>query len=170
MDLQAYIRDVPDFPKEGIVFKDITPLLGDPGALGHTIDLLYEAFKDEGISKIAAIESRGFLFATPLALRLGCGVIPVRKPGKLPADTISQSFDLEYGQDTLEIHKDALEPGEKVLVLDDLLATGGTMEAAIALVEKIGGVVASAAVVIELGFLDGRKRIEGHPCRSLLTF
>lgn len=163
MDLTAFIRDIHDFPKEGIVFKDITPLLASPAALGYAIDLLAERYKDAGITSIAAIESRGFLFGAPLALRLNCALVPIRKPGKLPAETISQSFNLEYGQDTLEIHKDAISPGDKVLIIDDLLATGGTLEAAVKLVETIGGTVAEIATIIELSFLNGRKRLGNTP-------
>ena len=170
MDLAAYIRDVPDFPKEGIVFKDITPLLADPAAFAHAIDLLAERYAGRDFEKIAAIESRGFIFGAALALRLGKSLIPVRKRGKLPAETVSQTFDLEYGQDTLEIHIDALKPGQKVLVIDDLLATGGTLEATALLVEKIGGQVHEIVTVIELEFLKGRERIKQYPFHTLLAF
>ena len=170
MDLNTFIRDIPDFPKEGIIFKDITPLLGDPEAFRQSIQCFQDHYANAGIDKIVAIESRGFLFGSALADRLGCGLVPVRKPGKLPADTISQSYDLEYGTDSLEIHKDALKAGEKVLVMDDLLATGGTLEASCKLVETVGGKVVSIATVIELAFLDGRKRIADYDYFTLLTY
>lgn len=160
MDLTRFIRDVPDFPKPGIVFKDITPLLADHQAMNHAIDVLTERFNDRGISKIAGIESRGFIFAPPLALRLGCGFIPVRKPGKLPWRCRSVEYDLEYGSDSIEIHEDAINHGDQVLIIDDLLATGGTMAAAVSLVRALGGVVHSTACIINLNFLGGSKRID----------
>jgi adenine phosphoribosyltransferase len=168
MNIASFIRDVPDFPKPGIIFKDITPLLGNPEAFAFVIEALAERYQGAGIQKIVGIESRGFIFGSALALRLGCGFVPVRKPGKLPAATVSQSFDLEYGQDTIEIHQDALVPGEKVLVLDDVMATGGTLEAAIKLVETVGGQVLEAATILELTFLNGRSRLDGHVYFSLL--
>jgi len=170
MDLNAYIRDIPDFPKKGIVFKDITPLLGCPEAFRHTLHLFEEKYQGAGIDKIVAIESRGFLFGAALADRLRCGLVPVRKPGKLPARTIRQSYDLEYGQDSLEIHEDALKSGERVLVMDDLLATGGTLEATCKLVETVGGQVVGIATVIELAFLDGRQRIANYDYFTLLQY
>jgi adenine phosphoribosyltransferase len=170
MNVASFIRDIPDFPKPGIIFKDITPLLGNPEALTSVIEALAERYKDAGIQKVVGVESRGFIFGSALAFRLGCGFVPVRKPGKLPAATVSQSFDLEYGQDTIEIHKDALTPGEKVLVLDDVLATGGTLEAAIKLVEAVGGQVYEAATVLELTFLNGRSRLQGYSYFSLVQY
>jgi adenine phosphoribosyltransferase len=170
MNIASFIRDIPDFPKPGILFKDITPLLGNPEAFAFVIDSLAERYRTAGIQKIVGVESRGFIFGSALALRLGCGFVPVRKPGKLPAATVSQSFDLEYGQDTIEIHQDALTPGEKVLVLDDVLATGGTLEAAIKLVEAVGGQVHEAATILELTFLNGRDRLKGHVYYSLVQF
>ncbi len=170
MNVASFIRDIPDFPKPGIIFKDITPLLGNPEAFSFVIEALAERYKDAGIQKIVGVESRGFIFGAPLAVRLGCGFVPVRKPGKLPAATVSQSFDLEYGQDTIEIHQDALKPGEKVLVLDDVLATGGTLEAAIQLVEAVGGQVCEAATILELTFLNGRDRLKGQAYFSLVQY
>lgn len=156
--VKTIIRDIPNFPKEGIVFKDITTVLKDSEGLKRTIDFLTETYKDQKIDYVAGIESRGFIFGTPLAYNLGAGFIVVRKPGKLPADVEKVTYDLEYGTDTLEIHKDAIEPGKKVLIVDDLLATGGTAAAACDLVKKIGGEVAGAAFVIELEFLNGRAK------------
>lgn len=168
MNIASFIRDIPDFPKPGIIFKDITPLLGNPEAFAFVVESLAERYRDAGIQKIVGVESRGFIFGAPLAVRLGCGFVPVRKPGKLPAATVSQTFDLEYGQDTIEIHQDALKPGEKVLVLDDVLATGGTLEAAIQLVKAVGGQVHEAATILELTFLNGRDRLKGHAYFSLI--
>lgn len=170
MDLNAYIRDVPDFPKPGIIFKDITPLLGNPDAFARTIDILADRYASHGFQKVAGIESRGFLFGAPLALRLNCGFAPIRKKGKLPAKTVSQTFDLEYGQDTIEIHLDAIQPGEKVLIIDDLLATGGTLVAAAQLVEKVGGRIGEIATVIELSFLNGRARLGSYPYFACLKY
>ncbi len=162
-----FLRDVPDFPKPGILFKDITPMLGDPRALAAAIDRL--AALDCGpIDKVAAIESRGFLFGAPLALRLGKGFVPVRKPGKLPWKTSRVEYVLEYGSDAVEIHQDAVHPGERVLLVDDLLATGGTMAAACELVQACGGVVAGCAFVVELCFLPGRERLRGHRVEALI--
>lgn len=170
MDLRSFIRDIPDFPKPGIVFKDITPLLGDAKAFRYTIDQLRERYANQSIAKVVAIESRGFLFGAPLAERLGCGLVPVRKLGKLPYRTIAQAYDLEYGQDTLQIHEDALEPGERVLIVDDLLATGGTLAATAQLVEKVGGRVHEIVTVIELTFLKGRERLRQYPYYGCLQF
>jgi adenine phosphoribosyltransferase len=153
------IRDVPDFPKPGILFKDITPVLGDPAALAEVIDALVERVDGRSIDRVAGIESRGFIFGTALALRLGVGFIPIRKKGKLPAKTVSVTYDLEYGTDTLEMHADALERGGRILVVDDLLATGGTAAATARLVAEVGGVVDAFAFVIELDALGGRARL-----------
>ncbi|QDU65740.1 adenine phosphoribosyltransferase [Engelhardtia mirabilis] len=165
--IEKYIRDVPDFPKPGIVFKDITPLLQNPECLKASIDGLAQAVDPASYDLICGIESRGFIFGTALARQLGKGFIPVRKPGKLPWKTASESYELEYGTDTIEIHVDACE-GRRVLVVDDLLATGGTMEAALKLIRKVGGEPVAAAVVIELGFLPGREKVAPVPVHSLL--
>lgn len=169
MDLKAYIRAVPDFPKAGILFRDITPMLSEPGALQHVIDLLRERYQDRGISKVLGIESRGFIFGAPLALSLGVGFVPVRKAGKLPADTLSRSYDLEYGSATLEMHRDAVEEGERILLVDDLLATGGTAQAAAELAEAAGAVVEELAFVIELEGLKGRERLR-WPTHAILVY
>jgi adenine phosphoribosyltransferase len=170
MDLASTIRGVPDFPIEGILFYDITTLLKNPAALKASINQLTERFQDAGIDVIVGIESRGFIFGMPLAYQLGVGFVPVRKPGKLPAETISESYTLEYGSNTLEIHTDAIEPGQKVLVVDDLLATGGTAKATCRLIEKLGGQVAGLAFAIELTFLNGRQLLTGYDTFSLLQY
>lgn len=170
IDLTAHIRDVPDFPKPGILFKDITPLLGDPLAFRATIERLAEPFRDREIDVIAAAEARGFLFGAPLAMALGKGFVPIRKPGKLPYKTISWDYDLEYGKDRLEIHDDGLRPGQKVLLMDDVLATGGTMAACKQLVQSIGAEVVACLFVIELGFLKGRERLEPGEVVSLIRY
>lgn len=167
MDLAKFLRDVPDFPKPGILFKDISPLLASPQALRTVIDRFSKL--DVGrIDKIAAIESRGFLFGAPLAVKLGIGFVPVRKPGKLPWKTNRIEYALEYGNDAVEVHQDAVRDGERVLMVDDLLATGGTMSAACQLVEGCGGVVVACAFVIELCLLEGRKRLGGNRIESLI--
>ncbi len=160
MDLTQYIRDVEDFPKPGITFKDITPLLSNHKAMDHAIGQLSERFGNQGITKIAGIESRGFIFAPPLALALGCGFVPVRKPGKLPWRCRSVEYDLEYGSDKIEIHEDAVSADDKVLIIDDLLATGGTMAAAISLVQDLGAEVYATACIINLNFLGGGEKID----------
>ncbi len=166
--LQDFIRDVPDFPKEGIVFKDITPLLADPAALKDTIGQLADPYRDMHVDVVVGMESRGFIFAPAVACELGAGFVPTRKPGKLPAETISHSYDLEYGTDMLEIHADAIKPGQKVLMVDDLIATGGTMAAACALVRQLGGEIVGAAFLIELSFLAGRDKLPGLDVISLI--
>ncbi len=158
--IKAVIRDVPDFPKPGILFKDITPVLANPEAFQKVIDIFVAKYKDEGITQVAAIESRGFPFGAPLALALGAGLTIIRKPGKLPADTVQETYALEYGVDTLEIHADALTASDKVLVMDDLLATGGTAVAAGNLIEKLGAEMFGFAFVIELSFLGGREKLQ----------
>jgi adenine phosphoribosyltransferase len=168
--LKGYIRDVPDFPKPGILFRDITPLLADAAAFRETVDIICARYQGKGITKVVAIESRGFVFACPVALRLNAGFIPLRKPGKLPYKTIRESYALEYGEATIEIHQDAIEPGDRLLVLDDLLATGGTAAAAVSLVKKLGGDIVELCFVIELAALKGRDRVAGTPIYSLLTF
>ena len=170
MNLSDYIRDIPDFPKPGILFKDITPLLADPQALAHTVDLLAVRYRGEPIDAIAAAEARGFLFAAPLAIRLNLPLIPLRKPGKLPYKTHSLRYDLEYGSAELNMHVDAFEPGARVLLVDDLLATGGTMLAAAGLIAKAGGIVAGYAFLVELSFLDGRDRLKPHDIYSILSY
>ena len=157
--VKKIIRDIPDFPKEGIIFKDITTVLKDSEGLKRTIDYLTEQYKDKNIDYVAGIESRGFIFGTPLAYNLGAGFVVVRKPGKLPAEVESITYELEYGTDTLEIHKDAIETGKRVLIIDDLLATGGTACAACDLVQQIGGDVVGIAFVIEIDGLGGRARL-----------
>ena len=165
--IERFIRDVPDFPKPGILFKDITPLLQSPEGLKASIDGLSALVDPGSYDVVCGVESRGFIFGTALAHALGKGFIPIRKPGKLPSATASESYDLEYGTDTIEIHTDAVAPGQRVLMVDDLLATGGTMEAALKLVRKIGGEPVACAFVIELLFLDGRARLDA-PSHSLL--
>ena len=171
MDIfKKLIREVPDFPKPGINFYDITTLLLDPEGLEQTIDALTEQCRGMNIDTIIGVESRGFIFATPLAYQLGCGFIPVRKPKKLPSDTVSISYELEYGTDTLEMHKDAVGKGHNVLIVDDLLATGGTAKAVIDLVESVGGKVAGLLFVVELNFLNGRKKFDGYDVKSLVKY
>ncbi len=167
MDLRSYIRDVLDF-KPGITFFDITPLLADPKAFHYAIDALAERYKDAGANKLVAAEARGFIFGAPLAYKLGVGFIPVRKPGKLPYKTTSVSYSLEYGTDTLEMHVDALGSKDNVLIIDDLLATGGTSHGMIELVQNAGAKVAGIGYLLELGFLDGAKQLEGIPHEYLL--
>lgn len=170
MDLAATIRDVPDFPKEGILFKDITTLLKNPAALQETIKRLSDYCQGKEIEAIVGIESRGFIFGVPVAYELGLGFIPVRKPGKLPAETISESYALEYGTNTLEMHVDAIQPGQRVLIIDDLLATGGTALATCKLIERLGGAVAGLAFIIELAFLNGREAFGEREIFSVVTF
>ncbi len=170
MRLKDKIRDIPDFPRKGVVFRDITPLLQDAAAFKHTIDLLTEKYRDKGIDVIVAAEARGFILGAPLAYNLGVGFVPVRKPAKLPAECISAEYALEYGVDSLHMHKDAILPGQKVLVIDDLLATGGTVKAKIELVEKLGAEVIGVAFLIELTFLEGRKKLEGYEITSLIQY
>ncbi|HSU25653.1 MAG TPA: adenine phosphoribosyltransferase [Pyrinomonadaceae bacterium] len=168
--LRKLIREVPDFPKAGINFYDITTLLKDAAGLRGTIDALYDACKNEKIDTVIGVESRGFIFATPLAYKLNAGFVPVRKPKKLPAEKVSVSYDLEYGQDTLEMHKDAVGEGHRVLIVDDLLATGGTAKAVIDLVEGLGGKVVGMLFVVELAFLGGREKFNGYDVRSLISY
>lgn len=169
-DVKAAIRTVPDFPKPGILFYDITTVLQDPKYFNKIVDTLEERYASMNISKILAMESRGFIFAAPLARAIGAGLVPLRKPGKLPHKTVSESFDLEYGTDALEMHEDAVSDGERVLVLDDLLATGGTAGASIRLAKKCGANVIEAGFVIELTFLNGRERLGGVPVYSMIQF
>jgi adenine phosphoribosyltransferase len=170
IDLRDHIRDIHDFPKPGIVFKDITPLLSSPSAFAAAIERLESAFAGQGIQTIAAAEARGFIFGAPLALRLGAGFVPIRKPGKLPHATVALEYDLEYGKDRLEVHTDALGPGRRVLLVDDVLATGGTMRACRDLVQSTGAEVVACAFVIELSFLEGRSKLEPTEIVSLITY
>lgn len=170
MDLSTLVRDVPDFPEPGIAFKDITPLLADPSALRAAVDAMVAPHVEEGITKVVGIEARGFIFGAPIALALGAGFVPMRKAGKLPHTTVSESYDLEYGSASLEVHADAFGPADRVLVVDDVLATGGTARAAMSLVAGAGGVVTGCAFLIELGFLDGRTALEGARVTSVLSY
>ena len=165
--IKTLVRDVPDYPQPGILFKDITPLLADADAFDQVVGAL--AAGHGPVGKVAGIEARGFILAAPVALRLQAGFVPVRKQGKLPAASYAQSYDLEYGTATLEVHRDAFSPGERVLIVDDVLATGGTVEATIGLVERAGAVVSGVSVLMELGFLDGRERLAGTDVHALLT-
>ena len=169
-NLKNLIREVPDFPKEGINFYDITTLLKDADGLRQTIDALAAEYEGEKIDTVIGVESRGFIFAAPLAYHLGAGFVPVRKPKKLPAECVSVSYDLEYGQDTLEMHKDAVGTGHRVLIMDDLLATGGTAKAVVDLVEGLGGEIVGLLFVVELDFLKGREKFNGYDVRSLIKY
>jgi len=170
VDLASLVRDVPDFPEPGIVFKDITPVLGDPIAFNALIAALAEKFDDQRISKVAGIEARGFTLAAPVARTLEAGFVPLRKPGKLPWQTIRQNYSLEYGTDALEMHVDAVEPGERVLIVDDVIATGGTAFAAVELLRRAQAEVVAVVVFIELGFLNGKAALEGVPFHALVRF
>lgn len=170
MDLAQMIRDVPDFPVEGIIFKDITTLLKDAAAFRVAVDALAQNYAGKKIDKIVAVEARGYIFGAVLAYQLGTGFVPIRKPGKLPAKTVRETYELEYGTDTIEIHKDAIAPGEQILVVDDLLATGGTTRATIKLVEKLGGEVMSVACLIELTFLNGRDKLQGYDVCAVIKY
>ncbi|MFZ4619733.1 MAG: adenine phosphoribosyltransferase [Bacteroidota bacterium] len=170
MDLNAILRTVPDFPKKGIMFKDITTVLKDRDAFRYCVDTMADHYQDKGITKVIGIESRGFILGAALAYQLNAGFIPVRKPGKLPAPTIRQEYQLEYGTDAIEIHNDAITKGERVLIHDDVLATGGTMKAACALVNSLGGEIAGLSFIIELAFLQPRKKLPGYDIFSLLTY
>jgi adenine phosphoribosyltransferase len=168
-ELLARLRDVPDFPKPGILFKDITPVLADPRLFGRVVNALGAPFRGQHVTKVVGIEARGFMFGAPVALALDAGFVPARKPGKLPWRTLQERYALEYGTDGLELHEDALRPGERVLVVDDLLATGGTAAAAGALVRRLGGELVGFAFVAELGFLPGRSRLDAANVHTLLT-
>lgn len=171
MDLAAKIRDVPDFPKPGIIFKDITPLLQDPAAFREAIDQLAAPFQSDQIDLVVAIESRGFIFGAPLAQRLGAGFVPVRKREKLPWQTVKAQYATEYSIDALEMHRDAIRPGQRALIVDDLLATGGTIEATIDLVRQLGGIVIGIAFLVELTFLHGRQRLkDGYKIVTLIQY
>lgn len=170
MDFKSFIRDVPNFPKEGVIFKDITLLLQNPNALKETTNALFELLEGQKIDKVVGMESRGFIFGPLLAQKLNAGFVPIRKPGKLPSETLSETYDLEYGTDTLEIHIDAIKKGDKVLVHDDVLATGGTANAACKLIERLGGEIVQCNFLIELTFLNGVSKIKDYPVKSLLKY
>jgi adenine phosphoribosyltransferase len=169
-NLKSLIRNVPDFPKKGIGFKDITTLLKDGAALREAVAAMWQPFQGDGVQKIAGIESRGFILGGAIAVEQSLGFIPFRKPGKLPAQTISESYSLEYGTDSIEMHVDAVRPGERILVVDDLLATGGTAAAACRLIEKLGGIVVGVSFLIELSFLSGRKQLTGRKINVLIDY
>ena len=168
--IRAALRDIPDFPRPGILFKDITPLLGDARLFRDVTDAMAAPYAGAGITHVVAIESRGFLLGAPVAQRLEAALVPVRKPGKLPAASVRESYALEYGTDTLEMHADGVPPGARALVIDDVLATGGTASAACALVERVGAQVIGVGLLLELGFLNGRARLSGRQITSLVTF
>ncbi len=170
IELEGYIRSIPDWPKKGILFRDITPLLADARAFAAAVDALCAGFTGAGIEYVAAVEARGFIFGAAVARKLGVGFVPIRKKGKLPFKTESVSYDLEYGTDTLEVHSDAVEKAAKVLMVDDLLATGGTMAAACKLIEKIGGQIAGIAFLIELGELAGREKLSGYKITTVISY
>lgn len=170
MDLKSHIRNVKDFPKPGIMFRDITTLLKNPDAFNYTLEQLLTFVKNKKINKVVGIESRGFIFGAVLANNLNCGFIPVRKPGKLPAEKVSISYSLEYGEDKLEMHKDAIQPGDKVLIHDDLLATGGTMNSVGQLIEQLGGEIVQVSFIIELSFLNGRNKLSKYDVRSIVNY
>jgi len=169
-ELPQFIRDIPDFPKPGILFRDITPLLADPLAFRKSIDQLAEHYRGQPIDAVAAAEARGFIFAAPLAIELGIGFVPIRKRGKLPSRVHSLTYQLEYGNDTVEMHVDAMSPGHRVLLVDDLLATGGTMKACCELVEQTGATIAGCAFLVELAFLNGREKLVPYDVFSLITY
>ena len=169
-ELQSFIRNVPDFPKKGIMFRDITTLLKHKDAFRSAIDAFYDHYHSKNIDKVVSVESRGFIFGSVLAYKFGAGFVPVRKPKKLPAEKIREEYQLEYGTDALEIHTDAISIGEKVLVIDDLLATGGTISATARLVEKLGGKLVGMAFLIELSFLHGREKLKGYDIFSIINY
>ena len=170
MNYKSIIREVPDFPKPGILFYDITPLLKDPVCFQSIIDELTLKYQSSNIAKIIGVESRGFILGSPLAYRLNAGFVPVRKPGKLPADVYEVKYNLEYGSNSLAIHRDAISPGERVLIVDDLLATGGTADATVHLIRQLGGEIVEVAFLVELLFLGGREKLDGCPVHSLITY
>lgn len=170
MNIESKIRSVKDFPKPGIIFKDITTVLKDNTALRYCVDTIAEHYNNKGISKVIGIESRGFILGAAIACQLGAGFVPIRKPGKLPAETIRKEYLLEYGSDSMEIHKDAINPGERVLIHDDVLATGGTMQAACSLIEQLGGTIIGLSFLIELSFLQPRKKLPHYEIHSLIQY
>lgn len=169
-ELRGCVRDIPDFPKAGVIYKDITPLLSNTEAFRSTIDLIADHFEGQPVDRVLGVEARGFIIAAPVAYRFGAAFIPVRKAGKLPWEIERVEYELEYGTDLLEIHRDAVAPGDSVVIIDDVLATGGTAAATIRLVEKLGGTVLGLGFVIELGFLEGRAKLAGHDVLSLVTY
>ncbi|GFO66978.1 adenine phosphoribosyltransferase [Geomonas limicola] len=169
-DLKSIIRNIPDFPKKGILFKDITTLLADAKSFQRMVDLLSHRYVGEKIDKVVGVEARGFIIGAALAYKLGAGIVLVRKPGKLPSETFKKTYDLEYGTDTLEIHTDAIKKGERILIADDLLATGGTMGAVVDMVKELGGEIVECCFMAELEFLDGKKKLPEGKCFSLLKF
>jgi adenine phosphoribosyltransferase len=170
LNLSELIRNIPDFPIPGIQFKDITTLLNHPQAFRQVITTLTDRYRNRGINVVVGVESRGFIFSAPVAIELGTGLVPVRKPGKLPADTFQIEYELEYGTNKLEIHRDAFQPGARVLLVDDLLATGGTTAAAVELIEQAGGSIEEIAFLIELTFLNGREKMPRHPIYSMIQY
>ena len=170
MNIKDLIREIPNFPQDGVLYKDITPLLKDPAGLSAAVQAMLAPFADAEVDLVAGIEARGFVFATPIALELGCGFVPVCKPGKLPAATLSRAFALEYGETALEIHTDAIAPGQKVLVVDDVLATGGTLVATCQVLEELGAVVEGISVLAELSFLSGRDLLQGYKLESAIVY
>jgi adenine phosphoribosyltransferase len=170
MDLAEMIRDVPDFPKEGILFKDITTLIKDPQAFKEVVDILAGHYAGKKIDLVVAVEARGYIFGAPVAYQLGAGFVPVRKVGKLPAETVREEYELEYGTDSVEMHRDAIQPGQKVLIVDDLIATGGSAAATARLVERLGGEVVGIAFLIELAFLGGVEKLEGYDVFTVIEF
>lgn len=170
MDLKKYIKDIPDFPEPGVLFRDVTPLLADKDAYQESIRLLSDFAKEKKVDLVVGPEARGFLFGCPVALALNCGFVPIRKPGKLPREVVSQSYDLEYGSNEIQMHSDSIQPGQNVLIVDDLLATGGTVDAAVSLIEKMGGNVVGIAFLIELEALKGRELLKGYDVYSVLKY
>ena len=169
-ELRDCVRDIPDFPKPGVIYKDITPLLSNTEAFRSTIDLIADHFEGTGVDRVLGVEARGFIIAAPVAYRFSAAFVPVRKAGKLPWEIEREEYELEYGTDLLEIHRDAVEPGDRVVIIDDVLATGGTARAKIELAERLGGVVVGALFVIELAFLSGRDKLAGYDVFSLVTY
>lgn len=170
MDLKKFIRDIPDFPQKGVMFRDITTILKNPEAFKYSIDKIVEKYKNAKIQKVVSIEARGYIFGGAIAYNLGCGLVPVRKLGKLPAETVKMEYELEYGKNVIEIHKDGLEKGERVLLFDDVLATGGTMLAACKLVEVLGGKVVACAFIANLTYLNGREKLKDYEVFSLVEY
>lgn len=170
MDLKKYIKDIPDFPEPGVLFRDVTPLLADKDAYQESIRLLSDFAKEKKVDLVVGPEARGFLFGCPVALALNCGFVPVRKPGKLPREVVSQSYDLEYGSNEIQMHSDSIQPGQNVLIVDDLLATGGTVDATVSLIEKMGGNVVGIAFLIELEALKGRELLKDYDVYSVLKY
>ena len=170
MDLKKYIRDIPDFPQKGVMFRDITTLLKEPEPFKYVIDEVVEKYKDARIDKLVSVEARGYIFGGAIAYLLNCGFVPVRKPGKLPAETVGLEYTLEYGTNTIEIHKDAIEPGERVLVFDDVLATGGTVQATCKLIEQLGGKVIACVFISDLTYLKGSEKLKDYEVFSLVQY